>query len=1056
MSTPPPTTGGNTSAGNTSGATSTTTTTGSTVNVHTSAHSATGPGNVVFSERTIADSSWPSELILDLSKTNWLEWSRRLTLLADRLYVSGYLDGTLSCPDIALYPAAHHIWNGNDKSLRAFILERITPEEYDIASPFGTANATFDGLRLRHEKLGLHAQINLLRKALDVYYEPGTPMLTTSKELRTLHDRITKMGKIDDDKLFTVLIINSLGRNYAQLQSSIHGMTDEPNFNSAVALKRIETEASLEQRRSELATQTSSIALSASLPKARRGDVVCTNCKRLYHTADFCVRSGGKMAGRTMEEAQTAQRAAAGKPPRAITVTTAQLAKPTTSGKPTTTANIATVTSPPSTTPTTVTTSTASALTFNIEGVSYVLTPSSPAIPSAPSIPHTSNLCVAGQPLQLTDLNQFESFMATVESYDDPSTGGTGGCTFVLDSGATCHISPTRSDFKNFRDIPPQPITGLGGARVYAVGIGTIELNVDQSRCLTLDNVLFVPTSTVRLISVVALSRDQQIFTIFGPNDCWLTDTDGIIIARGVVSSTRNLYTLTSIDTCPSIPHIGFIATRTPNIETWHRRLAHCGVNTIIDMARNGIVSGMPIDLSVLPPLCDHCIVGKQTRRPVPRVREGLKASRRLERVYVDLTGPMHVTSKTGRLYSMNIIDDFSSYVWSISLRSKDEAATAIKIWHRLTENLSGARLKSLVTDNGELLSKSVTDWCHEHGIEHQLTAPYTSAHNGRAERLHRTLMDKARTMRLACNAPTNLWDEFYATAAYLTNLTASSSIKGRTPYEMWFRERPSLSHLREIGCRAYALITTNNPKILQRSVPCVLIGYAPHSKAYRLWNPASGRIFNSYHVTFVEHLDTTPSDYLPGTFVNIGDDVLPPTWDSLPSTITPSSPLPFILTPTPPSLSLEIMSPNTVPNPTPPPPPITPPLPPITPPPPPIAPPVPPITPPPPPDPNPPPPPPPRRSARLASARQRQEELNEQTQALLSEFAPIRDSHCLIHTDLAVATTSLEEVLSAIADGSMEPILDSGDDPSWAEALASPDREYWIAGGREEIQSQS
>jgi hypothetical protein len=36
------------------------------------------------------------------------------------------------------------------------------------------------------------------------------------------------MGKIDDDKLFTVLIINSLGRNYTQLQSSIHGMTDEP------------------------------------------------------------------------------------------------------------------------------------------------------------------------------------------------------------------------------------------------------------------------------------------------------------------------------------------------------------------------------------------------------------------------------------------------------------------------------------------------------------------------------------------------------------------------------------------------------------------------------------------------------------------------------------------------------------------------------------------------------------------------------------------------------------------------------------------------------------
>lgn len=35
-----------------------------------------------------------------------------------------------------------------------------------------------------------------------------------------------------------------------------------------------------------------------------------------------------------------------------------------------------------------------------------------------------------------------------------------------------------------------------------------------------------------------------------------------------------------------------------------------------------------------------------------------------------------------------------------------------------------------------------------------------------------------------------------------------------------------------------------------------------------------------------------------------------------------------------------------------------------------------------------------------------------------------------------------------------MEPILDSGDDPTWADALALPNYKYWVAGGREEIQS--
>ena len=135
--------------------------------------------------------------------------------------------------------------------------------------------------------------------------------------------------------------------------------------------------------------------------------------------------------------------------------------------------------------------------------------------------------------------------------------------------------------------------------------------------------------------------------------------------------------------------------------------------------------------------------------------------------------------------------------------------------------------------------------------------------------------------MRLACNAPALLWDEFCAMAAYLTTLTATASLGGKTPFELWFGDAPSLSHLCKIGCKAFALVLTHNLKILQRSVPCVLIGYAPHSKAYQLWNPASGKVFNSYHVNFIEHLDSIPADLLPGTIINIDDQHIFPSWDA-------------------------------------------------------------------------------------------------------------------------------------------------------------------------------
>jgi hypothetical protein len=159
--------------------------------------------------------------------------------------------------------------------------------------------------------------------------------------------------------------------------------------------------------------------------------------------------------------------------------------------------------------------------------------------------------------------------------------------------------------------------------------------------------------------------------------------------------------------------------------------------------------------------------------------------------------------------------------------------------------------------------------------------------------------------MRLACNAPPSLWDKFCTTAAYLTNLTATPTLKGKTPYELWYGRRPSLSHLREIGCRAFTLIQTNNPKIYRRSTPCVLIGYAPSSKAYRLWDITTGKIFNSFHVTFIEHLNSLPSSLLPGTTIELAPSASP-SWDAA-SLIPPMSPSPsppdHSVSPSPPPL---------------------------------------------------------------------------------------------------------------------------------------------------------
>lgn len=119
-------------------------------------------------------------------------------------------------------------------------------------------------------------------------------------------------------------------------------------------------------------------------------------------------------------------------------------------------------------------------------------------------------------------------------------------------------------------------------------------------------------------------------------------------------------------------------------------------------------------------------------------------------------------------------------------------------------------------------------------------------------ERVHRTLMGKARAMRSDTPVPVNCWDEFILTTCYLTNCTPVKSQQGHTPYEQWFGCLPDLSHPHEIGCRVFVLVQNHhNPKVFDHSIECVLIGYFPDSKSYCCYHHPSGKVFTSFHVSF-------------------------------------------------------------------------------------------------------------------------------------------------------------------------------------------------------------
>ncbi|KAG8490246.1 hypothetical protein CXB51_015516 [Gossypium anomalum] len=306
---------------------------------------------------------------------------------------------------------------------------------------------------------------------------------------------------------------------------------------------------------------------------------------------------------------------------------------------------------------------------------------------------------------------------------------------WILDSGCTFHMSPNRDWFLTYETVSEGIVLIGNNASCKITGVGTIKVKMFDGVIRTHSDARHISKGS--LVVMKGQRKTAKLYVLQG----------SIVTGDATVASSS----LSNNDIT----------------KLWHMALGHMSENGMVELSKKGLLNGQGIcKLN----FCEHCVFGKQKRVRFTRGIHNMMGT--LEYIHSDLWGASNVPSRGGANYMLTFIDDFS--------------------------RKTGKQIKYLRIDNGlEFCSDKFNKLCQSEGIVRHLTVRHTPQHNGIAERMNRTIMEKI------------------------------------------------------FGCPAYTHV--DNRKLELRSIKCVFLGYKAGVKGYKLWCPKNRKVVISRDVVFDE-----------------------------------------------------------------------------------------------------------------------------------------------------------------------------------------------------------
>nr|GEX08354.1 putative ribonuclease H-like domain-containing protein [Tanacetum cinerariifolium] len=359
-------------------------------------------------------------------------------------------------------------------------------------------------------------------------------------------------------------------------------------------------------------------------------------------------------------------------------------------------------------------------------------------------------------------------------------------CLWCVDSGCSKHMTGNLKLLINFV-WKFMGIVLFGNDHVAVI----LDFGDLQWGNILITRVYFVEGLGYNLFSVGQFC-DSDLEVAFRRNACFVRNLDRVDLLKG--DRSTNLYTINLHEMASASPICLMARTSSTKSWLWHQRLSHLNFDTINDLAKNDLVSGLLKFKYHKEHLCPSCEQGKSKRaphppKPVPNSRQ------RLHLLHMDLCGPM-------RIASINVLKEYFDSV----------------------------------------------------GISYQMSSIRTPQQNGVVEHKNRTLVEAARTMLIFSHAPLFLWAEAIATACFTQNRFIIHCHFNKTPYELINGRKSDISFLHVFGALCYPKNDREDiGKLGAKGDIGFFIGYSADSCAYRILNRRTKKIMKTMNVSFDE-----------------------------------------------------------------------------------------------------------------------------------------------------------------------------------------------------------